>query len=150
MTAQDSAGPVEWEKDVAGTLDLSQHLEAGLNVSLRMSPAQRVIQEPQRVRHPGFAGAVLHAREATEEGVARIRIGRERRHDERESRLSVRIRDARMLFFEDRVSVMNVPQRKLLGHIDKVAFRERQPGNRFLFSPHTLEICETFWSGDRA
>src|SRR5687767_7938825 len=112
-----------------------------------MVPAQRVIEKAQPVCDPGLTGAVLYACKAGEERVARLRIRRERRHHERETRLPVRIRDARVLLFENVAGVVDMPQRKLLCHIDEVVFGKRQPWNRFLSTPHTLQIRNTLGSG---
>ena len=57
--------------------------------------AQRMIQVADGVEHPRLVRSVLHVFQAVEERVADRRVARERRHDEREARLAVGVREAR-------------------------------------------------------
>ena len=127
MAAEHRTCPVERKENVAGPLDLTQQLQARLDVPLGMAAAERVIQESQAIRHPPLVLAVLDAREAGEEGVARPRIRRQGRHDERKARFSIWIDDARVLRGQDSVCCSHVAQRQLLRHIDEIGFRKREP-----------------------
>ena len=136
---QDRTCPIERKEDVAGPLNLPQQLEAWLDVLLGMAAAERVIQKSQAIGHPPLVLAVLDARKAGKKCIARPRIRRQGRHDEREARLSIWIDDTRVLRGQDRVCCIHVAQRQFLRHVDEIVFRKREPSDRLLPAPHAVE-----------
>ena len=67
------------------------------------------------------------------------RIRRERRHDEREPRLPVRILRAIELRFENLLPARHLAHGQLQRHRDFVGLGERQARNLLVAAPHALE-----------
>src|SRR5690606_25290029 len=95
-----------------------------------------------RLEHPRLAAPVLEALEPLERGFTLRRIGRQRRHHEREPRLAIGILRARVLRFEDRAPAGHLPYRQLERERDLVGLRQREAGNPFFTAPDALEPCD--------
>ena len=101
MPAECRAHPSRGKEDVAGLLDLPQQLEAGTDVLDGRCGPQRVVQIAEAVEHPRLVTPVRHVGERREEPIALGRIRRQRRGDELQSRLPIRIRRSVDLLLED-------------------------------------------------
>jgi hypothetical protein len=95
-----------------------------------------VLEDP---RLPAPVGDVGQRREP---GVALPRIRRERRPDERELRLAIRVLRALVLLIQDLPRARHIPDREVLGQPDVVGLGEGQARHLFFQRPDTLQPVE--------
>ncbi len=124
MAAERCVEPPLREKDVAGTLDLFQQVEAGTDVPLSPFSAQRVMQIPEPLQHPWLVLAVLGIAQALEKTVTDDGVGGHGRQYERQTRLSIRVRDTVELLAENVLRPVNVTNGELQGHGRVIPFSE--------------------------
>src|SRR5205085_1022381 len=72
------------KENIAGSLNLDQHIERGPDVLLRLSGPQRMVKVLQSFENPGFATPVVYIFKARKPGVPSLRIRRQSRHHELE------------------------------------------------------------------
>src|SRR5688500_11828415 len=120
-------------------LPISKQLERGTNEAPRVRLPQWVIEVDERLEHPRLAPPILHLPESFERVLARGRICRERRHDERESGLSIRILRPLVLCLEHPLPSRHLAHGELQREGNFIRLGQRQSWDLLLATPHALE-----------